>query len=104
MIATHAAILAHCFQSNTLLSISYVLRDFAFALTLISLATQIPRMPIPSLRILAWTIYPFLQGLIFTGLWELANECGHGALSPKKWINNSIGLIIHSLLLVPYRS
>jgi omega-6 fatty acid desaturase (delta-12 desaturase) len=68
------------------------------------LATQIHHIRNPCLNFLAWAIYSFLQGLVFTGLWEIAHECGHGALSPYKWVNNAIGLFVHSLLLVPFYS
>jgi omega-6 fatty acid desaturase (delta-12 desaturase) len=100
----HDAIPAHCFERNTLLSLCYVLRDFTFVAILMGLATQIPLLPTHSLCVVAWAVYSFCQGLIFTGLWELAHECGHGALSKYRWANNSMGLIIHSLLLVPYHS
>jgi omega-6 fatty acid desaturase (delta-12 desaturase) len=100
----HDAIPAHCFERNTLLSLAYVARDFLYAFTLLALATQIPLLPTPSLRFASWTAYAFTQGLVFTGLWELAHESGHGALSKSKAVNNSIGLTIHSLLLVPYHS
>lgn len=100
----HDAIPAHCFERNTFLSLAYVARDFLFVFTLLGLATQIPNLPTPNLRFLAWATYAFTQGLVFTGLWELAHECGHGALSKSKSVNNGIGLLIHSLLLVPYHS
>ncbi|KAN0083652.1 Fatty acid desaturase domain containing protein [Elaphomyces granulatus] len=100
----HDAIPAHCFERNTLLSLCYVLQDLTFVAILMGLATQIPLLPTHSLRVVAWAVYSFCQGLIFTGLWELAHECGHGALSKYKWANNSMGLIVHSLLLVPYHS
>ena len=98
------AIPPHCFRPNTLLSLGYVLRDFAFVATLALAATQIPSIPFPYLRHLAWFSYFFLQGLVFTGLWELAHECGHGALSKSKAFNHTTGLIIHSFLLVPFHS
>ncbi len=100
----HDAIPVHCFQRNTLLSLSYVLRDFLSIGILFGLATQIPQLPTHSIRICAWIAYSVTQGLLFTGVWELAHECGHGALSPSKTFNNTTGLIIHSLLLVPYHS
>jgi omega-6 fatty acid desaturase (delta-12 desaturase) len=31
-------------------------------------------------------------------------ECGHQAFSDSAWINNTVGFILHSLLLVPYYS
>ena len=98
------AIPPHCFHSSTLLSIAYILRDFLLITTLILLATQIPRIPSFAIRTLTWALYTFIQGLFFTGVWELAHECGHGALSPSKRISNMLGLTLHSLLLVPYHS
>jgi hypothetical protein len=44
------AIPPHCFRPNTLLSLGYVLRDFAFVATLALAATQIPSLPFPHLR------------------------------------------------------
>jgi omega-6 fatty acid desaturase (delta-12 desaturase) len=100
----HDAIPPHCFQRNTLLSLFYILRDYFFIGLLFSVATQIPLLPSHALRVSAWIAYSAIQGLLFTGVWELAHECGHGALSPYKAFNNTAGLIIHSLLLVPYHS
>jgi Fatty acid desaturase len=101
----HDAIPARCFRRNTLVSIAYVLRDFALVITLAyTAASQFPAIQNQYLRTLAWSTYAFCQGLAFTGLWELAHECGHGALSTKKWANDAMGLFIHSFLLVPYHS
>lgn len=100
----HDAIPPHCTQPNTLLSLSYILRDFTYVFSLMALATQIHYIRNPYLNFLTWAIYSFLQGLVFTGLWEIAHECGHGALSAHKWVNNTIGLFVHSLLLVPFYS
>lgn len=101
----HDAIPKHCFERNSLLSFSYMIRDFAMVFSLMWLATAfIPDIENNYLRKAAWLAYSFLQGCFFTGLWELAHECGHGALSPKKWVNNSMGMLMHSFLLVPYHS
>lgn len=101
----HDAIPKHCFERNSLLSFGYMLRDFAMVFSLMWLAaTFIPDIGNSYLRKAAWLAYSFLQGCFFTGLWELAHECGHGALSPKKWVNNSMGMLMHSFLLVPYHS
>lgn len=98
------AIPAHCFERDTLRSLSYVLRDLAFVAILLAIGTQIPLLQFKPLRVVAWAVYAFCQALVCTGLWELAHECGHGALSKYRWANNSIGLVLHSLLLVPYHS
>ena len=101
----HDAIPPHCFRPSTPLSLAYFLRDVAIVVALACLAQiYIPRIENQYISTIAWAIYSFLQGLIFTGLWELAHECGHGALSKKKWVNDTMGMAIHSFLLVPYYS
>lgn len=39
-----------------------------------------------------------------TGVWVIAHECGHQAFSESETINNLVGLVLHSALLVPYHS
>ncbi|KAK0548184.1 hypothetical protein OC846_004574 [Tilletia horrida] len=55
-------------------------------------------------RFAAWGFWSFWQGLVFTGIWVVAHECGHQAFSPSKTINNTVGWFLHSALLVPYHS
>lgn len=49
-------------------------------------------------------LYGYVQGLILTGIWIIAHECGHGALFTTKAANDSVGFVLHSALLVPYFS
>ena len=54
-----------------------------------------------------WLYFPFfayLQGTIMTGLWVIGHECGHGAFSKYKLMNDIVGYIVHTALLVPYFS
>jgi fatty acid desaturase len=51
-----------------------------------------------------WTAYAAVTGTVAMGLWVLAHECGHGAFSPNKKLQDAIGFILHSILLVPYFS
>lgn len=44
-----------------------------------------------------WAFYSFSAGLVATGLWVIAHECGHQAFSEKKWINNTVGWVLHSM-------
>ncbi|KAJ7617262.1 fatty acid desaturase-domain-containing protein [Roridomyces roridus] len=108
-----AAIPAHCFERSASRSLLYLSRDlllatgFWFAATAIdpcvsSLGGQ--AVVEQSLRWLAWCCYWWFQGLVFTGIWVIGHECGHGAFSPYKTLNNTIGFIIHSLLWTPYFS
>jgi omega-6 fatty acid desaturase (delta-12 desaturase) len=51
-----------------------------------------------------WGAYSVVTGTVAMGLWVLAHECGHGAFSPNKKLQDAIGFIIHSIMLVPYYS
>lgn len=57
-------------------------------------------LPYPQLYTLAkfalWTFYTFPTGLVATGLWVIAHECGHQAFSESKAINNAVGWVLHS--------
>lgn len=101
------AIPKHCFKRNTLLSLSYVARDFAcLATTFWAFNRYVTPETIPStpVRAVLWGVYTMVQGLFGTGVWVLAHECGHQAFSPSKVVNDTVGWICHSALLVPYFS
>lgn len=51
-----------------------------------------------------WAAYSAVTGTVAMGLWVLAHECGHGAFSKDKKLQDAVGYILHSLLLVPYYS
>ncbi|KAJ4247820.1 hypothetical protein NW762_013029 [Fusarium torreyae] len=99
------AIPAHCFQPSLLTSYYYVVRDLTMVSTLVWAAlTYIPNIPDQRLRVAAWMVYGFVQGLVCTGVWILGHECGHGAFSLHGKVNNVTGWALHSFLLVPYFS
>jgi len=98
------AIPPHCFNRNTVRSLSYVARDLLLV-TLVGLAGScIQYVPFLPFRILAWCLYGVVQGMLFTGIWVLAHECGHGAFSASKVVCDTVGWLLHSSLLVPYFS
>ena len=101
------AIPKHCFERSAVTGLSYVARDVALlASTFYLFNTFCTQEYVPSfpLRAVLWTGYTFLQGLFGTGLWVLAHECGHQSFSPSKKLNDTVGWICHSALLVPYFS
>lgn len=99
------AIPKSCYDRPLGLSLSYVARDlflvFLFGYCAISYIHLIPSF---SARVALWIVYGVLQGLVGTGCWVLAHECGHGAFSSYKSVNNVVGWILHSALMVPYFS
>ncbi|KAK6078453.1 fatty acid desaturase [Seiridium cupressi] len=99
------AIPPHCFQPSAVRSLAYVARDLALAAGLgYAALTYIPQLPNAYVRAAAWAAYGFAQGLVGTGIWILAHECGHGAFSLHRRLNDVVGWVLHSLLMVPFFS
>lgn len=98
------AIPPHCFRRSVLTSFSYVFFDLTIAFLFYYIATNyIPLLPHP-FAYLAWPVYWFCQGCVLTGVWVIAHECGHHAFSDYQWLDDTVGLVLHSALLVPYFS
>ncbi|CAI6000735.1 unnamed protein product [Closterium sp. NIES-65] len=117
------AIPPHCFQRSLLRSSAYLLIDLAFAALFLYATTRFDdihqlvdpavesRLPAhlqpyvrPAVSVILWGLYTWLQGCVCTGLWVIAHECGHGAFSDYAFVNDTVGMVVHSWLLVPYFS
>jgi len=107
---------AHCFKRSTIRSSSYILWDFILLYVIYTMTTLAEpflspahiSFPYPVMysiaRFALWSAYGFSAGLVATGLWVIAHECGHQAFSESKFINNTVGWFLHSALGVPYHS
>ncbi|EAZ63111.1 oleate delta-12 desaturase [Scheffersomyces stipitis CBS 6054] len=107
-----SAIPKHCYERSLIRSLGYVVRDIA-AMVAIGYVGQkfIPLANLEGhetastvLRGSLWMAYSYALGLFGFGLWILAHECGHGAFSDYQNINDVIGWVLHSYLMVPYFS
>lgn len=109
------AIPAECFERSALISFGYVFRDFAFVAALGYAASFIdPAFGFNgevlngwagfAAKWASWALYWTVQGWVMTGIWILGHECGHQAFSTSKTLNNTMGLFLHSFVLVPYHS
>ncbi|KAF8170074.1 delta-12 fatty acid desaturase protein [Pholiota molesta] len=110
------AIPAHCFKRSAIKSSVYIFWDLfvwvaSYRATryLDSFITpETFSLPHPALYTAAsfslWALYSFWTGLFATGLWVIGHECGHQAFSESKFINNTVGWVLHSSLGVPYHS
>ncbi|KAK6773524.1 hypothetical protein RDI58_028762 [Solanum bulbocastanum] len=100
------AIPPHCFQRSLLRSLFYLARDVIFVCIFYYIAiTYFRVLPSPYYYYyLAWSIYWIVQGCVCTGIWVIAHECGHHAFSHYPWLNDTVGFILHSVLLTPYFS
>ncbi|KAF8059791.1 fatty acid desaturase-domain-containing protein [Lyophyllum atratum] len=112
-----AAIPGHLFIRDTPRGLLYFARDVLLAAVAWSLATTIdPYFKQTATRELltpvgaevarwaAWGVYWWFQGLIFTGIWVIGHECGHGAFSDHKIVNDILGFVTHTFLWTPYFS
>ena len=98
------AIPPHCFKRSLLISSSYLALDLIIATSLFYMVRN--GFPVdghisPSVL---WVLYWIAQGCILTGIWVIAHECGHHAFSDYALVDNIVGLVLHSFLLVPYFS
>jgi omega-6 fatty acid desaturase (delta-12 desaturase) len=109
------AIPPHCFERSLASSLAYLALDLAMIAALYVFSTKIDTIapciasyvsPVPmgAVKAVMWGIYWFFQGAVSTGVWVIAHECGHQAFSKYQLVNDGIGLVCHSLLLVPYYS
>jgi len=110
------AIPAHCFKRSGLRSSTYVIWDFFLLACIYKTAEyadslvqpSVIELPYPILyglgRFAVWALYTFASGLVMTGLWVIAHECGHQAFSESKFLNNLVGWVLHSALGVPFHS
>ena len=93
----------HLFKHSYAAALYELARDLLIVSTFAVLAYSTLRtQEMRAVDWLGWAFYSFFQGSAFTGLWVLAHECGHGGFSASRRLNNAVGYVLHSCLLVPY--
>jgi len=101
------AIPAHCFQPTLTESFSHLGKDLVEIAVYVAIMSYLDQ-PLwnisPVVWGLAWLGYMWMQGVVMTGVWVIAHECGHGAFSTSSVVNDTVGFIFHTLLSVPYFS
>ena len=106
------AIPKHCYERSLIRSLGYVVRDITMMILIGYVGHKfIPYIEVTghetvsrALRGVAWMVQSYAIGLFGFGLWILAHECGHGAFSDYSKVNDFIGWVFHSYLIVPYFS
>jgi omega-6 fatty acid desaturase (delta-12 desaturase) len=103
-----AIIPSECYERNTKKSMLFALQDLAgvAACAFAGVKFLLPAVGVSSapLSVLAWTLYSLITGTVAIGMWVTAHECGHGAFSNNRKLQDFIGYIFHTILLVPYYS
>jgi fatty acid desaturase len=97
---------ADCFESDTATSLGYLSVSAAGTAACTAVGLQLLSILPPEniLTLPIWAAYSAITGTVAMGLWVLAHECGHGAFSKNKSLQDAVGFIIHSAMLVPYYS
>ncbi|CAB9525005.1 Delta(12) acyl-lipid conjugase (11E,13E-forming) [Seminavis robusta] len=97
---------ADCFEPDTAKSLGYLSVSLigtaictAFGVSVCGLLNPANPLTWPF-----WGLYSAVTGTVAMGLWVLSHECGHGAFSKNKLLQDSVGYFFHSLMLVPYFS
>ncbi|KAG0578484.1 hypothetical protein KC19_4G026300 [Ceratodon purpureus] len=76
-------------------SFGYIVRDVVAVTSLAIVAASVNSWYL-------WPLYWFTQGTMFWALFVLGHDCGHQSFSSSKTVNNIVGHVVHSFILVPY--
>lgn len=99
------AIPSECFEKSLGKSFMYATMSVTLTCTLPVIAWKL--LPTPTwtpVSIMCWLFFAFWEGTVATGCWVVAHECGHGAFCDNKFLQDLVGYVLHSVLLVPYFS
>jgi len=91
---------SECFRSTISKSFQYVALDVFLVVSTFLIMRAISDIPIVSL--VMWPIYWFFQGTFFWAIFVLGHDCGHGSFSRYVFLNDFVGTLLHSFILVPY--
>lgn len=99
------AIPPECFVKDTRTSLAYCAFSTALTLAIGALAyALLPTDRAPLWSAPAWLLYAAVEGTVATGCWVIAHECGHGSFCDNKILQDAVGYLLHTCLLVPYYS
>lgn len=95
-----AAIPNECFERRTGRAFAYLAGSLALVAALVG--AVVSWLPLTWAWLPIWLAYAVACGTAATGLWVIAHECGHGAFSDHQRLQDGVGFVLHSALLVPY--
>ncbi|KAF9003416.1 fatty acid desaturase-domain-containing protein [Cyathus striatus] len=111
------AVPKHLFKCNPVKGALYVFRDVFFAIALFKFASCISTWTDSGyggyvmsdwgrslIKSFLWLAYWWFQGLVFAGIFCLGHDAGHGTLFESSVVNNTVGFLLHTFILVPYFS
>eukprot|EP01083_Nonionella_stella_P288259 980964_1 len=100
-----AVLPAHLFKRSYLQSFYWLFHDIILIVIMYCIGITYLNeeyIPYSLIRASLWLVWWYVQGAFFFGIWVIAHECGHHGFTPNKVLNNVVGFVVHTLLLVPY--
>ncbi|CAF4800720.1 unnamed protein product, partial [Rotaria sp. Silwood1] len=91
---------SHCFRPTVRQSMSYVAKDIIYVTLTFIIMYQIHTLF--KYGFLFFPIYWCIQGTLYTSLFVLGHDCGHGSFSSYQLLNDIMGTLLHTWILAPY--
>ena len=82
------AVPAHCFKRDTAKSLMYAAISVAQSAACVAVGAFIP---LKAVWAPVWLAYAAFTGTVWTGMWVVAHECGHGAFSDDRDLQDAVG-------------
>lgn len=99
------AIPSHCFEKSLVKSTLYLILDLVLVFGLFYAGLLVYNSSLPwTIKVVFWPVYWICQGCVSFSVWIIAHECGHYSYCDSKAICDWLGLVLHTILLVPYHS
>jgi len=95
------AIPKHCFKPNTAKSLAYFFLDLSYGTALIVFGYM---YLLDSAPFWIWPFYCLAIAMSNGALFVIGHDCGHGAFSTNKTLNDAVGFFCHTVALIPYYS
>ena len=98
------ALPTNCFKSSLSLSMYFAIKDLVIAFSLYKLAVLIHSYTedMPALWYATLGLYWFAQSTMGMALFVAGHDCGHGSFSNSSFVNDTMGNVLHSVLMCPY--
>ncbi|KAG5635515.1 hypothetical protein H0H81_010978 [Sphagnurus paluster] len=111
----HDAVPKHLLNKDGKRAAAYIMRDISLTLVLFKFASMIGPWAESDfggfvtsgwhktlVKSALWFSYCWIQGLVWAGIFCLGHDAGHGTLFENSKVNNAVGFILHTWLLIPY--
>jgi len=92
-----------CFQPKVAISMYYAFRDLILVAVTFGVCFYLDTLLTSTVtRALLIILYWAIQGTLFTAMFVIGHDCGHGSFSDYPLLNNTVGTVMHAFLLCPF--